>query len=112
MKILAKRLPNTSYGTIAETGEKCIMQSNGYWVGAGGVRITSYHRVDKPDYNDKGEEMGTIDNPIEYNNNMILENGKYYTQDGIKYYCNRDTEIPVYNNLSALVGLYVVVANE
>jgi len=57
MKILAKRLPNTSYGTIAETGEKCVMQSNGYWVGAGGVHITSYHRVDKPDYNDKGERV-------------------------------------------------------
>lgn len=57
MKILAKRLPNTSYGTIAETGEKCVMQSNGYWVGAGGVHITSYHRVDKPDYNNKGERV-------------------------------------------------------
>lgn len=63
-----------------------------------------------PDFDEQGNELGTIDNPIEYNNNMILENGKYYIQDGIKYYCNRDTEIPVYHNLSNLVGLYVEVA--
>ena len=65
-----------------------------------------------PDFDEQGNELGTKENPIEYNNNMILENGKYYIQDGIKYYCNRDTEIPVYNNLSALVGLYVQVVNE
>ena len=57
MKIFAKRLPNTSYGTIAQTGERCVMQSNGFWVGAGGIHITSYHRLDKPDYNDKGERV-------------------------------------------------------
>lgn len=63
-----------------------------------------------PDYNDKGEEMGTIDNPIEYNGNMILENGKYYIQYDVKYLCNRDSEIPVYHDLSALVGHYVELA--
>lgn len=52
---------------------------------------------------------GTYDDPIPYNNNMELENGKYYTQYDVKYYCTRDTGIPVYNPLSELVGLYVEV---
>ena len=53
----ARMLPNISYGRIAETGEKCVMQSNGYWEGPGGRRITSYWRVDKPDLNEKGERV-------------------------------------------------------
>lgn len=52
-------------------------------------------------------ELGTLENPIEYNGNMILENGKYYIQDGVVYLCNRDTINPVYHNLSDLIGLYV-----
>lgn len=52
---------------------------------------------------------GTKDDPIPYNGNMALENGKYYTQDGVLYLCNRDTGNPVYHPLSALVGLYVTV---
>ena len=63
-----------------------------------------------PDYNEQGEEMGTIENPIPYEGNMILENGKYYIQDGVTYLCNRDSGNPVYHNLSELVGLYVEVA--
>ena len=50
---------------------------------------------------------GTLDDAIPYNGNMVLENGKYYTQDGVIYLCNRDTGNPVYNALSELVGLYV-----
>lgn len=53
---------------------------------------------------------GTIDDAIPYDGNMELENGKYYTQDGAIYLCNRDTVNPVYNALSELVGLYVVEA--
>jgi hypothetical protein len=60
-----------------------------------------------PEYTDAGEEMGTIENPIEYNGNMVLENGKYYSQDGVTYLCNRDTINPVYHALKDLVGLYV-----
>ena len=62
-----------------------------------------------PDYNEEGEEMGTLENPIPYEGNMVLENGKYYSQDGIVYLCNRDTVNPVYHNLADLVGLYVEV---
>ena len=50
---------------------------------------------------------GTIDDPIPYDNNMELEQGKYYSQDGEVYLCTRDTEIPVYNPLKDLVGIYV-----
>lgn len=54
---------------------------------------------------------GTADDPIPYNNNMALENEKYYVQDGIVYKCTRDTVNPVYNPLKDLVGLYVEVYN-
>lgn len=53
---------------------------------------------------------GTKDDPIPYNNNMELENGKYYSQDGVTYLCTRDTEIPVYQPLKDLVGIYVEVS--
>ena len=63
-----------------------------------------------PDYNEVGEEMATIQNPIAYEGNMILENGKYYIQGGVTYKCNRDTGIAVYHALKDLVGLYVELA--
>lgn len=50
---------------------------------------------------------GTINDPIPYSGNMALEKGKYYIQNGKVYLCTRDTEIPVYNTLANLVGLYV-----
>jgi hypothetical protein len=53
---------------------------------------------------------GTVDDPIPYNGNMVLENGKYYCQDYVVYLCIRDTGNPVYHNLADLVGLYVEVA--
>lgn len=53
---------------------------------------------------------GASNKPIEYNGNMQLENGKYYIQNSIVYLCNRDTGIPVYNDLKDLVGLYVIKA--
>lgn len=65
-----------------------------------------------PDYNEDGEELGTLENPIPYEGNMVLENGKYYEQDGIVYLCNRDTINPVYHALRDLVGLYVEVVSQ
>lgn len=50
---------------------------------------------------------GTIDSPIPYSGNMILENGKYYVQDFVIYLCIRDTINPVYHPLSELIGIYV-----
>ena len=45
-------------GTIYETGEKCKMQPNGYWVGSRGQHITSYERVDvDQEYDEKGRAV-------------------------------------------------------
>lgn len=52
---------------------------------------------------------GTKYDAIPYEGNMSLYNGKYYSQDGVTYLCNRDTGNPVYNKLSELVGIYVEV---
>ena len=50
---------------------------------------------------------GELADPVPYNGNMALENGKYYIQDNEIYLCTRDTVNPVYNSLAELVGLYV-----
>jgi hypothetical protein len=50
---------------------------------------------------------GSEFDPIPYEGNMALENGKYYTQNGVMYKCIRDTGNPVYNALADLVGIYV-----
>lgn len=63
-----------------------------------------YVRIDE-------EHLGNKYDPIPYSGNMELENGKYYIQDGVMYFCNRDTGNPVYNALSELVGLYVEVVS-
>lgn len=62
-----------------------------------------YVRIDE-------SHAGTMEDPIPYDGNMVLENGKYYIQDGIIYLCNRNTEIAVYQQLSELVGIYVEIA--
>lgn len=54
---------------------------------------------------------GTLADPIPYNGNMALENGKYYSQNQKVYKCTRDTVNPVYNALSELIGLYVEEVN-
>lgn len=50
---------------------------------------------------------GTLDDPIPYNENMTLESGKYYSQEGQTYLCSRNTDYPVYHSLDVLVGIYV-----
>lgn len=74
------------------------------------IHTASLYTEVTEDYNEEGEENGTRENPIDYNGNMALEEGKYYTQDGVVYLCTRDTINPVYNALKDLVGLYVEVA--
>lgn len=55
-------------------------------------------------------DAGTIDNPIAYEVNMELVEGKYYTEDGVKYLCVRALAQSVWH-LSELVGNYVEVVN-
>ena len=56
------------------------------------------------------ESSGTIDDPIAYVPPMEIFSGKYYTQHGVLYRCTRDSGTALSHDLSALVGLYVVVA--
>lgn len=53
------------------------------------------------------DHAGTVDDPIPYNNNMELFEGKYYVQDDVIYHCTRSTGQAVYNPLADLVGIYV-----
>ena len=62
-----------------------------------------YTRIDE-------QHDGSKYDPIPYSGNMTLEAGKYYSQSGKTYLCNRDTGNPVYHALAELVGLYVEVA--
>ena len=50
---------------------------------------------------------GTLADPIPYDGNMELVEGKYYTQDGVVYLCTRSTGAAVYHALADLVGIYV-----
>lgn len=62
-----------------------------------------YEEVARPGQGD------TPDNPIPYNNNMELFEGKYYSQDNVVYICTRSTGTAVYNNLYDLIHIYVEV---
>ena len=50
---------------------------------------------------------GSIEEPIPYDGNMELEEGKYYSQNGVIYKCTRSTGTAVYHALTDLVGIYV-----
>ena len=69
------------------------------WVPGNGTAAL-YVRIDEA-------HPGTLADPIPYEGNMALVSGKYYSQDGVTYLCNRDTVNPVYNPLRELVGIYV-----
>lgn len=49
---------------------------------------------------------GTQEDPIPYNNNMELVQGKYYSQYDVIYYCHRGSGQAVYNDLKDLI-IYV-----
>ena len=53
------------------------------------------------------EHAGTLEDPIPYEGNMELFNGKYYIQNEVIYLCTRDSGAPLYNDLSSLVSIYV-----
>lgn len=54
---------------------------------------------------------GTLADPIPYDGNLELFSGKYYSQDGVTYLCNRDSGTPLQHALVDLVGLYVETVN-
>ena len=87
----------TYQGALYKVISAHTVQSN--WIPGTGTE-SLYARIDET-------HDGTKYDPIPYDGNMALENGKYYAQDGVTYICTRDTVNPVYNALSELVGLYV-----
>ena len=72
------------------------------WVPGVGTE-SLYERIDE-------DHAGTLEDPIPYDGNMELFEGKYYSQNGVVYICTRNTGAAVYHALSDLVGLYVEVA--
>lgn len=73
------------------------------WVPDNGTE-SLYTRIDE-------EHDGDLYDPVPYEGNMALVNGKYYTQYGVVYLCNRDTGVAVYHPLKDLVDIYVTVVN-
>lgn len=59
-----------------------------------------YERIDR-------EHAGTEDDPIPYEPPMEIHEGKWYSQDGVKYRCTRDSGQALSHDLPELVGLYV-----
>lgn len=57
------------------------------------------------------EHEGTKDDPIPYTPPMEIFEGKYYMQYDVLYKCTRDSGTALSHDLSALVGLYVELAN-
>lgn len=102
--------PEWTAGTAYAVGDRLVYNgdlykvlqahtSQGTWLPGAGTE-SLYTRIDE-------QHDGTKYDPIPYSGNMALEAGKYYSQSGKTYLCNRDTENPVYNALAELVGLYV-----
>lgn len=57
------------------------------------------------------EYTGAIYDPIPYEGNMELFEGKYYTQSDVIYLCIRNSGQALYHDLKDLVGTYVKVAD-
>ena len=49
------------------------------------------------------------DNPIEYDQSMVLEEGKFYIENDVVYICIRDSGVPLYTALANVIGNYVEV---
>lgn len=102
--------PDWTAGTAYAVGDRLVYNGDLYkvlqahtaqetWLPGTGTE-SIYTRIDE-------QHDGTKYDPIPYNGNMALEAGKYYSQSGVTYLCNRDTGNPVYHALAELVGLYV-----
>ena len=97
-------------GKLYEVRQPHTLQEQ--WVpGAKGVE--SLYELLQPDYEEhpQGHE-GTLEDPIPYESNQVLEAGKYYEQNGIIYLCTRDSVNPMTHTLAELVGHYVEVAED
>lgn len=102
--------PEWTAGTAYAAGDRLVYNGDLYkvlqahtaqatWLPGTGTE-SLYTRIDE-------QHDGTKYDPIPYSGNMALVSGKYYSQSGKTYLCNRDTGNPVYNALAELVGIYV-----
>lgn len=103
--------PEWTAGTAYAVGDRLVYNGDLYkvlqahtsqetWLPGTGTE-SLYTRIDE-------QHDGTKYDPIPYSGNMVLKAGKYYSQSGKTYLCNRDTGNPVYHALADLVGLYVI----
>ena len=58
------------------------------------------------------ESEGTEDDVIQWEQGMVLEEGKFYIDNGVKYKCIRDSGNSLYYSLDVLVGNYVEIVEE
>lgn len=58
------------------------------------------------------ESEGTEYDVIQWEQGMVLEAGKFYIDNGVKYKCIRDSGNPLYYSLDVLVGNYVEIVEE
>ncbi len=71
------------------------------WVPGQGTK-SIFERIDET-------HTGTKEDPIPYKVNMEVFKDKYYIEDGILYRCTRNSDIPLQNKASELVGHYFEV---
>lgn len=90
-------------GRLYKVLQEGLLIQEQYEPGAGTEAL--YARIDEA-------HAGTEDDPIPYEGNMELEEGRIYSQDGKIYRCIRSTGAPVYHALADLVGLYVEETGE
>lgn len=68
------------------------------WVPGQGTEST-FERIDET-------HAGTKEDPIPFKTNMEVFKDKYYIEEGILYRCTRNSDIPLQNKASELVGHY------
>lgn len=74
------------------------------WVPGQGTE-SIFERIDET-------HAGTKEDPIPFKTNMEVFKDKYYIEEGILYICTRNSEQPLQNKASELVGHYFEVVEE
>lgn len=90
-----------TYGEDLYKTVKANQQFLPNWIPGQGTE-SIFERIDET-------HTGTKEDPIPYKVNMTVYADKYYTEDGILYRCIRDSDIPLQNKASELVGHYFEV---
>lgn len=98
-------------GMVCKSGQRVVYGGKLYRVNDGqghttqadwtpDVAVSLFTRIDET-------HAGTAEDPIPYDGNMGLIEGKYYSQGGAVYLCVRSTGIAVHHALADLAGIYV-----